>query len=122
MPTIDDRIIELRSLLTELHRVVVCFSGGVDSGYLLAEAVECLGDRALALTAVSPSLAPEERADAQTLARRLGARHILVDTDELDDARYTANPINRCYLTSASNISVGWCNVSVFVSFRTGII
>ncbi|HCE02424.1 MAG TPA: TIGR00268 family protein, partial [Acidobacteria bacterium] len=40
---------------------------------------------------------PEERADAQTLARRLGARHILVDTDELDDARYTANPINRCY-------------------------
>ena len=97
MPTLDDRIIELRSLLAELHRVVVCFSGGVDSGYLLAEAVECLGDRALALTAVSPSLAPEERADAQTLARRLGARHILVDTDELDDARYTTNPVNRCY-------------------------
>ncbi len=97
MPTLDDRIIGLRSLLGGLHRAVVCFSGGVDSGYLLAEAVGCLGDQAVALTAVSPSLAPEERADAQTLARRLGARHVLVDTDELDDARYASNPVNRCY-------------------------
>jgi pyridinium-3,5-biscarboxylic acid mononucleotide sulfurtransferase len=97
MLTLDDRIAGLRRLLAELDRVVVCFSGGVDSGYLLAEAVDCLGDRAVALTAVSPSLAPEERADAQVLAHRLGARHVLVDTDELDDARYTSNPVNRCY-------------------------
>ncbi|MDA1093333.1 MAG: ATP-dependent sacrificial sulfur transferase LarE [Acidobacteria bacterium] len=97
MLSLDDRVTGLRHLLTTLDDVVVCFSGGVDSGYLLAEAVGCLGERATALTAVSPSLAPEERVDAQTLARRLGARHVLVETDELDDARYTANPINRCY-------------------------
>lgn len=97
MLTLDDRIAGLRRLLAELDRVVVCFSGGVDSGYLLAEAVDCLGERAVALTAVSPSLAAEERADAQALAHRLGARHVLVDTDELDDARYTSNPVNRCY-------------------------
>ena len=97
MLTLDDRIAGLRRLLAELDRVVVCFSGGVDSGYLLAEAVDCLGERAVALTAVSPSLAPEERAEAQALAHRLGARHVLVDTDELDDARYTSNPVNRCY-------------------------
>ena len=97
MLTLDDRIAGLRRLLAELDRVVVCFSGGVDSGYLLAEAVDCLGERAVALTAVSPSLAPEERAEAQVLAHRLGARHVLVDTDELDDARYTSNPVNRCY-------------------------
>ncbi len=97
MPSLDTRITGLRNLLASLDRVVVCFSGGVDSGYLLAEAVRALGDRACALTAVSPSLAPEERADAANIARQLGARHVLVETSELDDARYTANPVNRCY-------------------------
>ena len=77
--------------------MVVCFSGGVDSSYLLAEAVNVLGDDAVALTAVSPSLAPEEGADARSLAESIGARHLLVDTYELDDPRYAANPANRCY-------------------------
>ena len=97
MPSLEDKITRLRGLLARLDRVVVCFSGGVDSGYLLAEAVGVLGDRATALTAVSPSLAPEERADATRVTEQLGARHVLVDTYELDDARYAANPINRCY-------------------------
>ena len=52
---LDDRIAELRTRLAGLDRAVVCFSGGVDSGYLLAEAAGVLGDRATALTAVSPS-------------------------------------------------------------------
>ena len=97
MTTLDARIARLRSLLAGLERVVVCFSGGVDSGYLLAEAVGVLGDRAVALTAVSPSLAPEEGAAARRLAERIGARHLLVDTAEVDDPRYAANPVNRCY-------------------------
>ena len=97
-PSLDTKIAGLRSLLTNLHRVVVCFSGGVDSGYLLAEAVGTLGRaRTYALTAVSPSLAPQERSDAARIAKQLGAQHLLVDTHELDDARYTANPVNRCY-------------------------
>ena len=94
---LDDRIAGLRILLAGLDQAVVCFSGGVDSGYLLAEAAGVLGDRATALTAVSPSLAPEERAGAEDLARRLGVRHVLVETHELDDARYASNPVNRCY-------------------------
>ncbi|MEE2636080.1 MAG: ATP-dependent sacrificial sulfur transferase LarE [Acidobacteriota bacterium] len=94
---LTDKITQLRTMLTRLDRVVVCFSGGVDSGYLLAEAVSALGDRVTALTAVSPSLAPEERAEAERLATRLGAGHVLVDTHELDDARYSSNPVNRCY-------------------------
>ena len=97
MPSLDDKITRLRDLLAGLDRVVVCFSGGVDSGYLLAEAVGTLRERATALTAVSPSLAPQEGADAKRLAEQLGARHVLVDTYELDDARYAANPVNRCY-------------------------
>ncbi len=97
-PSLDTKVAGLRSLLTDLHRVVVCFSGGVDSGYLLAEAVGTLGKaRTYALTAVSPSLAPQERSDAIGIVKQLGAQHLLVDTHELDDARYATNPVNRCY-------------------------
>ena len=97
MTTLDAKIAHLRRLLTDLERVVVCFSGGVDSGYLLAEAIGVLGHRATALTAVSPSLAPEEGAAARRLAEQLGAHHMLVGTAEVDDPRYAANPVNRCY-------------------------
>jgi uncharacterized protein len=97
MSGLTPKITRLRHLLEELDSVVVCFSGGVDSSYLLAESVRVLGARAVALTAVSPSLAPEEGAAARALARQLGARHVLVDTYELDDPRYAENPVNRCY-------------------------
>ena len=97
MPTIKTKVTRLRESVKEMERVVVCFSGGVDSTFLLAEAVEVLGDNALALTAVSPSLATEEGEDARQLAEDLGAKHLLVETHEVDDPRYTANPINRCY-------------------------
>ena len=97
MTALDTKITRLGELLTELDRVVVCFSGGVDSSYLLAEAVRALGNHAVALTAVSPSLAPEEGAAARRLAESLGARHLIVETYELDDPRYAANPVNRCY-------------------------
>ena len=97
MAGLDEKITQLRARLSQWRDVVVCFSGGVDSSYLLAEAVGQLGDRAVALTAVSPSLAPEEGGAARRLAERLGARHVLVETYEVDDPRYAANPVNRCY-------------------------
>ena len=94
---LEAKVEKLRRLLSDMKEVVVCFSGGVDSSYLLAEAVGTLGGNVLALTAVSPSLAPEEGVDAERLAEGLGARHLLVETNELDDPRYAANPVNRCY-------------------------
>ncbi len=91
------KVERLREWLAERESILICFSGGVDSSYLLAEAVTVLGPRAVAFTAVSPSLDPEERESARRLAEGLGARHRMVDTHELDDARYASNPINRCY-------------------------
>ena len=97
MSSVGYKVKQLRSLIRELNSAVVCFSGGVDSSFLLAEAVEVLGDRTVALTAVSPSLDPEEQTAATNLAALLGARHVLINTYELDDPRYATNPTNRCY-------------------------
>ena len=94
---LDRKVRELCGLLHQMERVLVCFSGGVDSSYVLAESVATLGERATALTAVSPSLAAEEGAAAKRLAAELGARHLLLETHEVDDPRYAANPVNRCY-------------------------
>lgn len=94
----------LRAELRRLGRVVVAFSGGVDSAFLAWVANDTLGpDAVLAATAISPSLAPEEEADCRALATEWGLRWIGVPTSEMSDPRYVANGADRC----------AWCKTAL---------
>lgn len=77
--------------------MLVCYSGGIDSALLLAVATEQLGDKAVGLTAISPSLPEAERADAERMAAQIGARHLWVESKELDRPGYAANGPDRCF-------------------------
>jgi len=87
----------LRGLFTEMGSVLVAYSGGLDSAFVLAAARDALGERAVALTAVSPSLPEREKRDAMRIAEQLGARHELVESSEIHNPDYAANPSNRCF-------------------------
>ena len=94
---LDEKMARLRGLLREMERVIIAFSGGVDSAFLWQVANETLGEHALAVTAISPSLASWEREDIQRLVDEIGGAHRFVETHEVEDPRYASNPLNRCY-------------------------
>ena len=96
-PMTQPNLDALAAIFRDMGSVLVCFSGGVDSAFVLAVAHKVLGDRAIGMTAVSPSLAPEEKEGAILVARQIGARHELAESHEIEDENYLANHSDRCF-------------------------
>lgn len=87
----------LHSIFQEMENVLVAFSGGVDSTYLLKAAKDVLGVNVLAVTADSESYPREELEEAKVLARQIGVEHLIIRTGELSNENYAINPVNRCF-------------------------
>jgi uncharacterized protein len=98
MDALQTKLDRLRTIFAAMDSVMVAFSGGVDSSFVLKVAQETAGSRVLALTTTSPTMPDEDLVSAREIAGLIGARHLIIGSNELEIPGYAENPLNRCYL------------------------
>ncbi|MHA1838500.1 MAG: ATP-dependent sacrificial sulfur transferase LarE [Candidatus Ranarchaeia archaeon] len=101
-PNLAAKLAWLEDYFRRQEKVIVAFSGGLDSGFLAAVAYQVLGDDAVAVTADTQSLARDELRDAKRVAKEIGIKHRIIKYDELKNLQLVTNPENRCYYCKSS--------------------
>jgi pyridinium-3,5-biscarboxylic acid mononucleotide sulfurtransferase len=96
-PDLREKYDRLITLFEAMGSVLIGFSGGVDSTLIARAAYDALGDRALAVTGISPSLMIEEANECPKIAAHIGIPYLEIRTEEMEDLNYVSNPVNRCY-------------------------
>ena len=95
---LQKKLLRLRAILSKMESILIAYSGGVDSSLLLKVAKDVLARNILAVTAKSPLYPEDEIRQAKKFARKLGAKHTIINTNELKNPDFVKNPTNRCYL------------------------
>jgi pyridinium-3,5-biscarboxylic acid mononucleotide sulfurtransferase len=104
--TVDEKELRLLAQLAEFPSVIVALSGGADSAYLAWAANRAVGDRALSVTALSPSYSAHDRSVVEDFVLQLGVRHEFIETHEMENPKYRANAGDRCYFCKDELFSV----------------
>lgn len=100
-----DKLSKLKQILSKMDSAVIAYSGGVDSTFLAAVAVQILKDKVLAVTGVSQTYPKSELRDAKRFAKFLKIKHLIINTDELRNREFSDNPVNRCYFCKSELFS-----------------
>lgn len=95
--TLSDKLFKMRSLLKDMQSVLVAFSGGIDSTLVLKVAYDALGSQAIGVTAVSPTFPEIELEAARRVIAQIGARHAILETNQLESKDFVRNDASRCY-------------------------
>lgn len=101
----SEKLQQLKEIVSKMESVLIAYSGGVDSSFLLKVSSDTLGNKVVAVTAISPTYPSYETEDARKITEGLGVRHIIIKTGELKNPKFSSNPRDRCY----------WCKRELFL-------